>query len=58
MPAGIPEPAKDRTSRDVKSGAMNVSLSKSLLQGSLGIISGAAYKSIRSEHFSRWSSLT
>ena len=41
IPAGIPEPAKDRTSRLVKSGLKNSSFSKSLVQGNLGIIDSA-----------------
>jgi len=42
VPAGIPELANDRTSRDVKSGGVNVSFSKSEDQGNLGIMDGAA----------------
>ena len=37
IPAGIPLPAKVRTSRLVKSGERNLSFSKSVPQGSLGI---------------------
>ena len=41
IPAGIPDPAKDRTSRLVKSGLKNLSFSKSFDQGSLGITDSA-----------------
>ncbi len=46
IPDGIPELAKDRTSRDVKSGGVKVSFSKSEDQGSLGIMDGAASTSL------------
>lgn len=42
LPAGIPELAKESTSRDVKSGGVNLSFSKSEDHGSLGIMDGAA----------------
>lgn len=42
IPAGIPEPAKEITSRLVKSGLRNLSFSKSEDQGSFGIIASAA----------------
>jgi hypothetical protein len=42
MPAGIPEPAKEITSKLVKSGLRNLSFSNALDQGSLGIIDSAA----------------
>src|SRR3569833_2495896 len=42
MPAGMPEPQKVRTSREVKSGERNLSFSKSLLKGNKGINVGAA----------------
>jgi hypothetical protein len=42
IPAGIPEPAKERTSRLVKSGLRNLSFSKSVDHGSLGIMDSAA----------------
>ncbi len=38
IPAGMPLPAKERTSREVKSGPRNLSFSKSEPQGSLGIM--------------------
>lgn len=41
IPAGIPDPANDKTSRLVKSGLKKVSFSKSLDHGSLGIIDSA-----------------
>lgn len=41
IPAGIPELAKESTSRDVKSGGVKVAFSKSEDHGSLGIIDGA-----------------
>jgi hypothetical protein len=41
IPAGIPDPANDRTSRLVKSGLKNLSFSKSFDHGSLGIIDSA-----------------
>jgi hypothetical protein len=41
IPAGMPEPANDKTSRLVKSGLKNFSFSKSLDQGSFGIILSA-----------------
>ena len=37
MPAGIPEPANERTSREVKSGDRNLSFSNSALHGSMGM---------------------
>jgi hypothetical protein len=42
IPAGIPDPAKVRTSREVKSGDRNLSFSKSSPHGSSGISEGAA----------------
>ena len=42
MPAGTPDPAKERTSREVKSGRRNLSFSNSLGHGSLGRMSSAA----------------
>lgn len=42
MPAGIPEPANDNTSKLVKSGLKNLSFSKSLDHGSFGIMLSAA----------------
>lgn len=44
IPAGIPDPANVRTSRDVKSGFRNVSFSKVEGQGSFLSISGAESK--------------
>ena len=41
IPAGMPEPANDKTSKLVKSGLKNVSFSKSFDQGSFGIILSA-----------------
>ena len=42
IPAGIPDPAKDKTSKLVKSGLRNLSFSNSVDQGSFGIIASAA----------------
>jgi len=42
IPAGIPDPANDNTSKLVKSGLKNLSFSKSLDHGSFGIIDSAA----------------
>lgn len=42
IPAGMPEPANDRTSKLVKSGLKNLSFSNSLDHGSFGIMDSAA----------------
>ena len=42
MPAGTPDPAKERTSSEVKSGKRNLSFSNSLGHGSRGRMSSAA----------------
>jgi hypothetical protein len=42
MPAGIPEPEKEITSRLVKSGLRNLSFSNELSHGNLGIMLSAA----------------
>lgn len=46
VPEGIPELANDSTSRDVKSGGVNVSFSKPEDQGNLWIMDGAASTSL------------
>ena len=50
IPAGIPELAKESTSREVKSGGENRSFSKAEDHGSLGIIDGAASTSFLLHH--------
>ena len=50
IPAGIPELAKESTSREVKSGGENRSFSKAEDHGSLGIMDGAASTSFLLYH--------